>query len=311
MLHSAAAPSSPGLRPAEDFFSASRVTTMKQVFLIQAHRDLTQLNALVEQLRDDDFIVYVNLDRKCDLDPAQVDPAARQVRRRVDVHWGTFSQVQAVLHSLAQIVAEVPAFDKVLFLSAQDFPLLSNARLKTALAALRGRELLDTVPIGTEEGQWAAGFRYQYFHPGAGGTLHRLACSAANRLMRAGRLRRRLPGGMRPFGGSSWWTLSRECICAVLDRIEREPGILRFFRRVDCPDEMFFQTLVMNSAFAGRVLAQNFRYIQWPENGARNPEVLDEDDFAHIAASTAHFCRKIDSRASAALVPRLLALRAG
>ena len=99
---------------------------MKQVFLIQAHKDLGQLNALVEQLRDDDFLVYVNLDRKCDIDPAGVDPRARLVNKRIDVHWGAFSQVQATLNSLAQIVAEVPEFDKVLFLSAQDFPLLSN-----------------------------------------------------------------------------------------------------------------------------------------------------------------------------------------
>lgn len=283
---------------------------MKQVFLIQAHKDLGQLNALVEQLRDEDFIVYVNLDRKCDLDPAGVHPAARQVRQRVDVHWGTFSQVQAVLNSLDQILAEVPEFDKVLFLSAQDFPLLSNARLKAALAELRERELLDTVAIGNGAGEWAAGYRYQYFHHGQGGRALRFACSLANRAMRATGVRRRLPGGMLPYGGSSWWALSRDCVRFLLQRVNGEPGLVRFFRRVTCPDEMFFQTLVMNSPFAGRVLGQNFRYVQWPAQGARNPEVLQERDFERIAASRAHFCRKIDSRASAGLVPRLIALRA-
>ena len=39
--------------------------------------------------------------------------------------------------------------------------------------------------------------------------------------------------------------------------------------------------------------------------------LLDEHDFERIAASKAHFCRKIDSRASAALLPRLTALRGG
>jgi hypothetical protein len=59
------------------------------------------------------------------------------------------------------------------------------------------------------------------------------------------------------------------------------------------------------------VLAENFRYIQWPEQGARNPKVLDEHDFERIAASKAHFCRKIDSQASAGLLTRLMALRCG
>jgi hypothetical protein len=282
---------------------------MKQVFLIAAHKDPAQLNALVEQLRDDDFLIYVHLDAKGAISPGEVHPAARQVRERVAVHWGCFSQVQATLNSLKQIVAEVPDFDKVLFLSAQDFPLLSNPALKAALGGLRGQELLDTVAIGREPGQWAADYRYQYFYRDEGGKQARLACSLANRAMRAFGIRRRLPAGLRPWGGSSWWALSRDCVAALLERVRREPGLIRFFRGVSCPDEMFFQTLVMNSPFAGRVLSENFRYIQWPEQGARNPKVLDEHDFERIAASKAHFCRKIDSRASAGLMPRLLALR--
>jgi hypothetical protein len=129
--------------------------------------------------------------------------------------------------------------------------------------------------------------------------------------MRACGVKRRLPAGMQAYGGSSWWALSRDCVCELLARVRREPGILRFFRSVSCPDEMFFQTLVMNSRFRERVLAENFRYIQWPEQGARNPKVLDEHDFERIATSKAHFCRKIDSRVSSALLPRLVALRSG
>jgi hypothetical protein len=282
-----------------------------QVFLIQAHKDIGQLNALIAQLRDADFLLYVNLDRKSDLDPAAVDPAARLVRERIDVHWGGFSQVQAVLNSLRQIVAEVPDFDKVLFLSAQDFPLLSNPALKESLAALAGQELLDTVAIGTAPGQWAADYRYQYFYPQRQGRWRRLACGVTNRAMRAAGIKRSLPNGLQAWGGSSWWALSRACVRMLLERVAREPGLLRFFGSVSSPDELFFQTLVMNSPFRARVLGKNFRYVQWPQQGARNPEVLAAQDFSRIAASGCHFCRKIDSHASAALVPRLQALRAG
>jgi len=282
---------------------------MKQVFLIQAHKDLVQLNALVDALRDDDFLIYVNLDRKSAIDPAAVAPHARLVRERIDVHWGGFSQVQAVLDALVQIVAEVPAFDKLLFLSAQDFPLLSNAGLKRELARWREHELLDTVAIGAAPGQWAADHRYQYFHGNHAPRLLRFVYAGANRLLRFSKRTRRLPGGMRAYGGSSWWALSQACLLDLLARIGRAPGLLRFFRSVDCPDELFFQTMVMNSRFAGRVLGRNFRYVQWPEHGARHPEVLVEGDLARILASQAHFCRKIDSSASAGLVARLLALR--
>jgi hypothetical protein len=283
------------------------VDTMKQVILIHAHKDLDQLNTLVGQLCDQDFHLYVNLDRKSAIDPARLHPAARLVAPRVDVRWGGFSQVEATLNSLRQIIKQVASFDKVVFLSAQDFPLLPNEGLKQELARVAGKELLDTRPVGP--GGWPVAFRYQYFYREGGGRAERLACALANRALRLCKRTRRAPAGLVLYGGSSWWALSRECITELLARIEREPSIVRFFQTVLCPDEMFFQTLVMNSRFRGRVLSQNFRYIQWPAHGSRNPKVLDEADFERIRASNAHFCRKLDSRQSAGLLHRLMQLK--
>ena len=277
---------------------------MKQVFLIQAHKDMDQLNALVAQLADPGFLVYVHLDRKCALDPAHLHPAARLVNERVEVAWGRFSQVEATLVSLRQILAEVPAFDKLVFLSAQDFPLLPNSLLKRELERVRDRELIETAPIGPDG--WNVAHRYQYFHREGGSLLARIACGLANRAMRLLGRRRRLPDGLAPHGGSSWWALSRACLVELLRLADAHPALARFCRSVQCPDELFFQTLVMHSSFAGRVLPENFRYIQWPEQGARNPKILDEADFERIRASRAHFCRKLDSQASAGLLPRLV-----
>jgi hypothetical protein len=279
---------------------------MKQVFLIHAHKDLAQLNALVRQLRDDDFLIYVNVDRKSAISPAWVDAGARCVRQRIDVRWGGISQVEATLHSLRQILAEVPEFDKVIFLSAQDFPLLPNDRLKAELAALSDHELLDAMPL--TEGGWPVAFRYQYFYREGGSRRERAACALANRVLRLCKRRRRMPAGLQAWGGSSWWALSRGCVQMVLERAGREPALLRFFANVLCPDEMFFQTLVMNSPWRERVLGENFRHIQWPEQGARNPKILDETDFDKIAAARAHFCRKLDSNSSAHLLPQLRSL---
>jgi hypothetical protein len=286
------------------------MSAMKEVFLIHAHKDLDQLNALVAQLCDDDFLIYVHLDLKWQVDPAKVHPAAHLVSPRMDVRWAHFTQVEATLNSLRQIVREVPEFDKVIFLSAQDFPLLPNARLKQELAGLADLELLDAVPMHEGEGGWPANFRYQYFYSEGGPKMTRVACGLANRLLRLFRTTRRLPGGMEPWGGSSWWALSRRCIVDLLERLAREPGVLRFYRTTECPDEMFFQTMIMNSPHRERVLGRNFRHIQWPENGAPNPKILDEHDFERIASAGDHFCRKLDSQASVRLVPRLQALLA-
>ena len=91
----------------------------------------------------------------------------------------------------------------------------------------------------------------------------------------------------------------------MLQRLEARPDLPRFFRSVLCPDEMFFQTLVMASPFAARVVARNYRYVQWPAGSSRNPQVLVEDDLARIRASGAHFCRKLEGGRSAGLRVRL------
>lgn len=281
---------------------------MKQVFLIHAHKDLDQLNALVAQLCDPDFAIYVHLDRKWRLDTAQVHPAARQVEPRVDVCWGGFSQVQAMLGSLRRVLADQPEFDKLTFLSAQDFPVLPNFGLKREFARLAGRELLEAAPV--RPGGWQVAFRYQYFYHEGGGRTARLACALLNRALRLAGRTRRLPGGVEAWGGSAWWSLSRPCIAHMLAEVRRQGALLRFFRSVLCPDEMFFHTLVMNSPFRERVIDRNFRYVQWPQGGARNPKVLTDSDLAPVLASGAHFCRKLDGEASAGLRAGLLAHQA-
>lgn len=282
---------------------------MKQAFLICAHKDMDQLNGLVRQLCDPDFCIYVHLDRKSALDPARLHPAARLVRERVAVRWGDVSQVESTLASMRQILLEVPDFDKLILISAQDFPLLPNALLKAELARMRGYELIETAPIAADG--WRVMHRYATFHRDGGMLAERLACAAANGVLRLLRRTRHLPDGFVPYGGSCWWALSRDCVRELLRLADAHPRLLRFCRSVQSPDELFFQTLVMHSHFADRVLPDNFRYIAWPEGGACHPKVLDEADLERIQGSGAHFCRKLDSHASAALLPRLLAWKEG
>jgi len=282
---------------------------MRQVFLICAHKDMDQLNGLVGQLCDSDFLIYVHLDRKSALDPGRLHPHARLVRERVAVRWGDVSQVEATLASMRQVLREAPDFDKLILISAQDFPLLPNHLLKAELARMRGNELIETAPI--EPGGWRVMHRYAYFHRDGGSPAERLACAAANCCLRLLGRTRRLPDGLTPYGGSCWWALSRDCVRELLRLADAHPRLLRFCRRVQSPDELFFQTLLMRSRFASRVLPNNFRYIQWPEGGAPHPKVLDDSDFERIRTSSAHFCRKLDSHASTALLSRLLAWKQG
>ena len=109
---------------------------------------------------------------------------------------------------------------------------------------------------------------------------------------------------------------------------------MRFFRYTSSPDEMFFQTIIMNSPWASRVEgfdayqcwsadrtarglehdsemlpeeSFNKRYIDWSgeTSGERErPAILDERDWQRIVASPSLFARKFDAERSAALLDR-------
>jgi hypothetical protein len=74
--------------------------------------------------------------------------------------------------------------------------------------------------------------------------------------------------------------------------VGERPDVLSFFRHVDIPDEIFFQTVIMNSELADTVVNDNLRYIDWTRG--RRPAILETRDFEALARSPKLFARKFD-----------------
>jgi hypothetical protein len=120
----------------------------------------------------------------------------------------------------------------------------------------------------------------------------------------------------------------------VLGRIVEQPELARFYRFTERPDEMFFQTIIMNSPFAPRAAnyeryrrwsaetpieektdesripegSFNLRYIDWsgPYRGERGyPYILDDRDFESLRASACLFARKFHTERSATVLDRI------
>ena len=51
------------------------------------------------------------------------------------------------------------------------------------------------------------------------------------------------------------------------------PEFVSFFRRVFIPDELFFQTILVNSELRNRIVNDDLRYMRWTATGA-GPEVV-------------------------------------
>jgi hypothetical protein len=283
---------------------------MKNVILIHAHVNVDQLNLLIAQLDDERHSIYVNLDRKCDIDPASVHPAARVVRERAAVRWADFSQVEQTLHSIAEIVATEQRFGHLVFISGQDFPVVGNEQLGDFLRLHGDRDFIHNGRIGPDA--WAVQDRYEFHHyHGPSWTMAKLF--RARRLaMDTFCLRRSMVGGLTPYGGSQWWMLTEAAVRYVVEFIARNPQYERFMRTVHCADEMFFQTILLNSPRRDSVVNDHKRYLDWSdcERGiGGSPNVLTEADFDKIVASGALFCRKVVLPRSDGLIRKLIERR--
>lgn len=277
---------------------------MKNIILIHAHKNLVLLNELIEMLDSENHCIYVNLDKKANILPEDIHKNARLIQKRINIEWGRFSLVQATLNSLIEIEHNEREYGHVVFISGQDFPLVSNEVIDRAL--IQGKEYIRIWKIGSND--WNVADRFESFYFGEKEIQKQCAKLATQLFFSMMKRKRKVPLGYSPYGGSAWWMLSQPCIQYILQFIRRNRGYLNFFRSVKCGDEIFFQTLLMNSKFKESIIHSNFHYMDWciGQNGpASSPKVLNMDDYEKIVGSGNLFCRKVDLPESRQLLDAL------
>ena len=139
------------------------------------------------------------------------------------------------------------------------------------------------------------------------------------------RNRSRLPPA---YGMNCWLDVRGDVLAWIVDELDRDPGYRRAYRLTHLADEIFFNTLLMNSAFAPEISVvvdpeqhlYGLRYIRWGDQF--HPETLTDEDLAqadrarlHLrpqgltgshprcgAERVEHYCRPMDHPWSSALV---------
>jgi hypothetical protein len=100
------------------------------------------------------------------------------------------------------------------------------------------------------------------------------------------------------YGGprAAWFTLTPACARYVIDFIEKDPRVRKFFYHTWGADEFIFPTIIMNSEFKKTVVIDNdFLYVDW-SNGGASPKILTSADFNVLKKSSCYLARKFDIR---------------
>lgn len=282
---------------------------MRIAHLINAHRNFGQLERLVDRLSHDSAACFIHVDRKVPAAEAAALAASLSrygvqfVTARVEVTWGGYSQVRAILNGLRAVVASGYPADYINLLSGQDYPLQRTDALLRFLEGCRGDEFMECREL-SRYGTGTELYRYQRYHLKetivVSSTLRRWVERWVNRLLP----RRSAPLDYTVYAGSSWWSVTTGCAGYILDFLERNPGYARFFATTHSADEMFFQTIVLNSPFGKRVRNTNLRYLDWSEHG-KSPKTLTIEDYQPLLSSGKFFARKFDTDIDAVILEML------
>ncbi len=266
---------------------------MRLVYLILAHRRPELVHGLVDTLGSHDSVgIYLHVDPRADLKSFTSAVAGQDlqiVRPRVRANWGSYGIVRATLSGLRFIVERERGPYYFVLLSGQDFPIKPIPAIERFFAETRSSAQTQYGRMGTPEGKetdrYTRYFLHNQFHVRGAWRFEKFL----NRHLR----RRGFPAGFEPYSGFQWWSASHDVIRYIVDFTEEHKSFRRFFWFSNCPDEMFFQTIIMNSPFADRVLNDDLRFTEWPE-GAWSPRLLTQSDIPTLLGSPALFARKFE-----------------
>lgn len=268
---------------------------LRHAFIMSVHTNLEQLQVLVAALHFGD--AYIHVDKKQDTLFHDLKELYKDnshvflVEDRVSVNWSGFSQVQATIKLFELVESTKRTYDYIHFISGQDLPLMSHTQMD-AYIERKGtdKQFVEVNDIGNYK--WRL-IQYSFFreNPKNRKKLYRFT-DMALRFIQMPFIRRKNFKGFELYKGSSWFSITNECMKYILSYI-RENDYCSKFEYTACPDEHFFQILLMNSKYEDKVLKYNSRYIVFEGLNA-SPKTLGVEDMEHFMNGQYMFARKFD-----------------
>lgn len=267
---------------------------MRIAFLIMAHKEPDQIQRLITRLDHPDFDFYIHLDKKISFnDFAYLQKAGKVMltKTRIHVSWAAFSFTTAIYRCMEEILNGPVYYDLIDVLSGQDYPIRPTSEIYRYFSVHKENNFISFEKEGSEWWEHAIG-RINKYHfinykfPGRYSIQH-----IVNALLP----KRKFPLPYTLYGGprASWFTVNHDCAAYVVSFMNENPGLRRFCNFTWGSDEFLFQTIIMNSRFAGTVLNDVINYIDWTGGGS-NPKILTKQDFKSITLSGKLFARKFD-----------------
>lgn len=241
---------------------------MKIAALITAYHYPNALERLLDRLNTPLWKTYVHMDAKSQFSHfAHLKNKAEFSEIRFPVYWGGFGLVRVTLH-LLKMALQDPAVTHFYLMSGQCFPIKDDDYICRILSQSEGNFMTYVrMPVWHKPLDRLEGW---HFYDTKIAILQKLLRKLFQNVPRrdVGKLLR----GIQPFGGTTWWMLSRPTVEKMLAYLRENEWYIKAFLFSYIPDEMFFHTLILH---LGIVPDRSGPTASKWMPGAAHPEVIN------------------------------------
>lgn len=286
---------------------------MKHAYLITAHKETRVLQTLLMLIDAPCNDIYIHIDAKTkNFDFNKVKTFVQKSKLiftdRVKDYWGDYSQIKSELVLLKAAIGG--GYDYYHLISGQDLPIKSISEINKFFENNSGKEFISlgnaANPIKPTDkgGVFSLYSRLSLYHFGIKGWRKNKLLKGLEYIsiltQRKLKVNRIAKLNVPVYYGSNWFSITHDCAKYV---IEQEDYIEELFgKHTRCADELFLQTVVMNSNLKSRVTGYNLRHIDF--NRGR-PYTWHEEDLSELLNSKDLFARKFNEDVDGIIIEKL------
>jgi hypothetical protein len=274
-------------------------------YIISAYKLPDNLIRMVERLNTEgsNFVIHVDKNAPNEVFESMKSGLKKNynvkfVKRHKSPYRG-FGHVRSTIKGLDYLSRNNIDYDYVFVLTGQDYPIKKNSEINSFLNKNYGKSFMEHFAMPTKNWQNGGMDRLDNFY-----IHYKRGYKKIPRKIIPFLSNKSLPNNLQPWGGSGYFTLFKRHAKYISKYINQNPGYINFFKHTDIPDEMFFQTILLNSRYKNEIVNDDMRYIDW-SNPVECPSVLRISDLEKIKKSKDLIARKFDSKADSKILDRI------
>lgn len=295
-------------------------------YAILAHKNPKQIEILCQSLLFQDQVkVYIHIDANSDINKFLYlqSEYIEIIPDTIKISWWGFSIIQATLNLFHTIAQNMHQWDHVIIMSGQDFPIKSPIEIIDFLSKHPHTSWVPSIIQPHENWNILNRVEKYHFHDlvinkkinkilekcisyfvPVQWLRNQIFCYIAQRIVNIFMPRKRfLTTNFVIYRWSQRQILSYEIINYIINFCNTKIGekFIAAFKTTAWPDEIFFQTIIMNSPHKENIINNTQWYIDW-KKWPWLPRILDETDYTAIKQSPYLFARKFELPLSEKLI---------